>query len=198
VHNVMHVKRVATAASLVRRSVRTKGLGGTLQRLRRIVAHRGELRQQAREDRIFDREHGVDTAAWVHVPELDTRSANVEHAMRYQPSDVEEFALLMGKLEIEHQQFTFVDYGSGKGRVLMLAAGYPFERIVGVEFAESLHEIALENIATLGADASRIEPMLMDATEFEPPHNPLVLYFFSPFSAQILRQVLTRVVASLE
>jgi hypothetical protein len=198
VRSVIHVRRASTAARVLHRSLRTRGLRGTLKRFRRLIARRGELKRQAREDQIFDRERGVDTATWVHVPELDTTSANLEHAMRYQPSGVAEFELLMGKLEIDHRDFTFVDYGSGKGRVLMLAAGYPFKRIVGIEFAESLHEIAVENIATLGPDASHIEAMLMDATEYEPPPDPLVLYFFSPFSAQILRQVLARVLASLE
>jgi hypothetical protein len=67
-----------------------------------------------------------------------------------------------------------------------------------VEFAESLHEVAQDNIATLGADAGRVEVFHLDATEFEPPAGPLVLYFFHPFGAPILRQVLTRVLSSLE
>jgi cyclopropane fatty-acyl-phospholipid synthase-like methyltransferase len=147
---------------------------------------------------VFDEERGVDTATWVRVPELDTSSANVEYAVRYEPSSVEEFHLLMDKLRVDHREFTFVDYGSGKGRVLMLAAELPFKRIVGVEFAESLDRIARQNIATLGADAGRIETHLGDATEFDPPEGPLVLYFFHPFGVPALRRVLDRVHASLE
>jgi len=159
---------------------------------------RSAARRKARVDRVFDEERGVDTATWVRVPELDTSSANLEHAVRYEPSSIEEFQLLMNKLKIDHADFTFVDYGSGKGRVLMLAAEYPFKRILGVEFAESLDHIAQENIATLGADAQRIETFLMDATEFDPPPEPLVLYFFHPFGVPALRRVLDRVLASLE
>ena len=82
-----------------------------------------------------------------------TDSPNRQFAVRYQPSSVEEFGRLMGKLDVDHREFVFVDYGSGKGRVLMLAADYPFKRIVGVEFSPPLDRIARENIATLGADA---------------------------------------------
>jgi SAM-dependent methyltransferase len=196
--NVGHVKRGITALVLLRDSLRKRGLGGTLQRLWRIVVHWNDTRQKARADRSFDKEHGVETAIWVRVPELDTDSSSREHAVRYEPSSVEEFELLMSKLKVDHQEFAFVDYGSGKGRVLLLAADYPFKRIVGVEFAESLTRIARTNIATLGPDAARIETILIDATNYDPPPDPLVLYFFHPFGLPALRQVLDRVRASLE
>ena len=38
----------------------------------------------------------------------------------------------------------FVDFGCGKGRVLLLAAGFGFARITGVEFAKELCDIAKE------------------------------------------------------
>jgi hypothetical protein len=163
-----------------------------------MIALRHAERRKARADKRFDDERGVDTATWVRVPELDTDSANREHAMRYQPSSVEEFSLLMGKLHVDHRDFTFIDYGSGKGRVLMLAAAYPFKRIMGIEFAESLDRIAHRNITSLGADAARIETVVGDAAFFDPPPGPLVLYFFNPFGVPVLQPVLQRVRASLE
>jgi hypothetical protein len=42
--------------------------------------------------------------------------------------------------------YTFVDMGSGKGRMLLLAAEYPFRQIQGVEFAVELHDQATANI----------------------------------------------------
>jgi hypothetical protein len=36
------------------------------------------------------------------------------------------------------QEFNFIDLGSGKGRVLLMAADYPFKRIIGVEFMPSV------------------------------------------------------------
>lgn len=192
------MKHGVTAVRLLRESLRKRGVRGTVARMWRIVVQHNAVRRKARSDLAFDRKHGVETATWVRVPELDTPSPNVEYAVRYEPSGVSEFGLLMRKLRIEHREFTFVDYGSGKGRVLMLAAEYPFRRIIGVEFAESLHEISQENVATLGADAARIETVLIDATEYEPPDEPLVLYFFHPFGAPALKRVLARVQASLE
>jgi hypothetical protein len=187
-----------TALVLLRESLRQRGVGGTAALVRRLARQQPERRRKTRADQAFDEERGVETARWVRVPELGASGANLEHAVRYAPSNVEEFTTLMDRLRIDHRDFTFVDYGSGKGRVLLLAAEYPFKRIIGVEFAESLVRIARRNVATLGAQGDRIEMLLMDATEFEPPREPLVLYFFHPFRPPVLRKVLERIQASLD
>jgi hypothetical protein len=46
------------------------------------------------------------------------------------------------KLKIDPRDFTFTDFGSGEGRVLLIAAGLPFRAVVGVEFSAELNEIA--------------------------------------------------------
>ena len=191
------MRRIVTAQRLLYDSLRRRGVRGTARRFRRMLTSRREAQKLAEADQRFDAERQVDTAAWVRVPDLDTDSPNRQHAVRYQPSSVDEFRLLMGKLRVDHGDFTFVDYGSGKGRVLMLAAEYPFRRIVGVEFSEALDRVAHENVATLGTDGARIETVVMDATEFDPPPGPVVLYFFNPFGPPVLGPVLERVRASL-
>jgi len=47
---------------------------------------------------------------------------------------------VLEKLSINHSEFTFIDFGSGKGRVLFLASEYPYKKIIGVELARMLHE----------------------------------------------------------
>ena len=44
----------------------------------------------------------------------------------------------MASLEIDFSQFTFIDIGSGKGRALLLAAEYPFRRVVGSRTAAGI------------------------------------------------------------
>jgi SAM-dependent methyltransferase len=173
---------------------------GTIGRIRRLVATRSELRRSARKDRAFDEERGVETAAWVRAPELDTDSAARVHAASYQPTHVDEFELLMEKLhrQVDVSDFTFVDYGSGKGRVLILAADHPFKHVVGVEFSESLWETSRKNLEAVGADMTRVEVVHGDATAFELPSGPVVLYFFHPFEVPVLRPVLERIARSLD
>jgi hypothetical protein len=99
------------------------------------------------------------------------------------------------------QDFTFIDLGCGKGRVLLMASDYPFKKIIGVEFMPELHRAAQKNIAGYSNDRQRcrqIETLCMDARDFQFPLDPLVVYLFNPFSEPTLAQVLELLRRSLE
>lgn len=53
---------------------------------------------------------------------------------------------MLDRLDIRGAAEVFLDYGSGKGRALIMAAQYPFRRILGVEFSPQLSLIASQNI----------------------------------------------------
>ena len=100
----------------------------------------------------------------------------------------------MAALPIDFREFTFIDIGSGKGRALLLASQYPFQKIVGVELLRDLHGAAEENIAawraqSLARQVASIEALCMDAREFTFPETPLVVYLFNPLPEAGLRQV---------
>jgi len=103
----------------------------------------------------------------------------------------------------QFQEFTFIDLGSGKGRVLLMALEYPFRRIVGVELLPELHVIAQENVNNLlraGAEISgpqRIELTLGDARKFGFPKEPLVVFLFNPFPVFVLREVMANLEKSI-
>ena len=67
----------------------------------------------------------------------------------YQPTEPALFKEMMAYLKIDFQEFTFIDIGSGKGRVLLMAADYPFRRILGIELLPALHRVAQENLRCL-------------------------------------------------
>jgi SAM-dependent methyltransferase len=99
------------------------------------------------------------------------------------------------------QDFTFIDLGSGKGRVLLMAADYPFQRIVGVEFMPDLCRAAEKNIAAYSSDRQQcrdIETVCMDARDFQLPAGPLVVYLFNPFSESTFAHVLENLRHSIE
>ena len=189
---------LATSARVLAGSLRSKGVRGSIARVRRRLRERQTNRRNALAGRTFDEERGIETTGIVRVPELDTDSPNRELAVRYQPSSLDEIEALFSKLPLDPAGFTFVDYGAGKGRVLLLAAERGFERVIGVEFSASLVEVARRNVVSLGERAGRVSVVHADATEFEPPPGPLVLYFFNPFQPPVLRRVLARVRRSLE
>ncbi len=122
---------------------------------------------------------------------VDTTSATVGWRERllglfhspYQPTDPALFREMLTELKVDLREFTFIDIGSGKGRVLLMAADYPFRRILGVELFAALHRVAEENICNYKSDSQQwraIESVCMDAREFEFPPEPTVLYLFNP------------------
>jgi SAM-dependent methyltransferase len=99
------------------------------------------------------------------------------------------------------QEFNFIDLGSGKGRVLLMASDYPFKRIVGVEFMPGLHRAAQQNISVFASDRQlcrQIETLCMDARDFQFPPGPLVVYLFNPFAESAFAQVLENLRCSVE
>jgi cyclopropane fatty-acyl-phospholipid synthase-like methyltransferase len=94
-----------------------------------------------------------------------------------------------------------VDVGSGKGRMLFVAAEYPFRRVIGVEFATDLHELAQANIARYrhaGQRCREIASVHADAAEFEFPEGNLVVYLFNPFGPEVMGRMLANLERSLE
>jgi hypothetical protein len=94
----------------------------------------------------------------------------------------------------------FIDFGSGKGRVVYQAAQFPFKRVIGVEIAEELNRVARYNI-----DHNRdrlicgdIELVTEDAVSYQVPDNVTVAYFYHPFEGRIFTRVIDNLVASLD
>lgn len=136
---------------------------------------------------------------WEH--RVDTTSANVSWQARfigllnssYQPIESPLFQEMIDSLRVDDGQFTFIDIGSGKGRPLLMASEYPFRRIIGVEFLPELHAIAVENIRKFPDERKRckqIDARLADATAFEFPSDPLVVFMFHPLPESGFRKVI--------
>src|SRR5262249_40491728 len=97
--------------------------------------------------------------------------------------------------------FLFIDFGSGKGRALLLAAEQPFRKIIGIEFSAKLHQIALSNVERYKAKTNKhcdIESICMDATRYQIPNERAVYYFFNPFNEVVLAKVLGNIQNSIK
>ena len=156
-----------------------------------------ERRRRRYGDMEYDWEHRVNTTSgsvgWRE------RLLGVFHSP-YQPTDAALFQEMMASLPIDFGQFTFVDLGSGKGRTLLMASEYPFRRIVGVEILPELHRAAEENIANYQSttqQCTQVESVCADASEFELPEGPLLLYLFNPLPEAGLDQILENLEESL-
>jgi SAM-dependent methyltransferase len=150
-------------------------------------------------DGALDRTYGIETCEQVAKPNgVGEHSA---HGVHYEPIQLDVFRRIMAALAIDPKGYTFVDYGSGKARALVLAAEYGFRRIIGVEYASALHEVAKRNVARFRAArpaAAAIELHWGDAAAFEPPAEDLVCFFYNPFDDVVMRKVLSNLERSLQ
>jgi hypothetical protein len=190
--------RISLRSSVLRwwrDSVEHRGFGPTVGKLGMELW--GFLRDSTPEQRRrrygdveYDCDHRVDTTSATVGWRL--RLLGVFHSP-YQPTEPGLFQEMLQGLGIEFTGFTFIDLGSGKGRTLLMAAEYPFRRILGVELLPELHRIACENVSKYRSETQRcfaLETMCGDAREFHFPAEPTVLYLFNPLPEAGLRVVI--------
>jgi hypothetical protein len=139
---------------------------------------------------------------------VDTTSATVGWRDRllgafhstYQPTEASLFHEMLERLKIDFSKFTFIDLGSGKGRVLLIASSYPFRRIIGVELLPKLHRIAVKNVKAYKSSLQQcfaLECVLGDALDFVFPAEPTVLYLFNPLLESGMEDLAAHLAASL-
>ena len=178
------------------------GVGGTIAfSVRRFIQELLALATgRLKDSPDFDLKYGTDTRGIIRVGGLDVPADDAKHAGRYQTAIPGVFVEILNQLPIRFEDFSFIDLGSGKGRVLLEASSFPFQKIIGVELAPSLHAIACENISIYRGESQRcynITPFCGNAVAFEIPLQNLVFYLFNPFDGEVLRAVLDRLEESL-
>ena len=88
-----------------------------------------------------------------------------------------------------------VDYGCGRGRVSLFLCHETGCRSVGVDFNPSMAAGARENLTSMRG-AVRASFVTESAERYEVPPGADRFYFFNPFSPEIFRSVLSRILGS--
>jgi SAM-dependent methyltransferase len=146
-------------------------------------------------DRRFDRRFGTDTSGFIARGELRLEGEHAGGANDYEPVQVPVFRAIMRDLRIDHARYAFVDFGSGKGRALLMAAEYPFRRIIGVELSPVLHAVAARNVALFergGAAGAHIELHCGDALLYPLPDGDAVYFFYNSFARPVMEKMVRR------
>ena len=153
----------------------------------------------------FDLEHGVDTSGLLFAEDLASGHAHDDHINAYwgtAPSGfhgvLERWQQALAGTPYRIEDYTFLDIGCGKGRVLMLASDAPFQRIVGVELSPALTAVAQSNLAKWSTSphlCSDIEVLNVDALQAPIPNSPVVLYIYNSFNLYVMLPLLERLQA---
>ncbi len=143
----------------------------------------------------FDIRYNTETATQIEIDELKVVGTNRRYSFRYESTLESVFKKIMEVLPKRFFNTKFIDFGSGKGKILMLASIY-FKKVIGVEFSSKLCAISLKNISEFSRcfkHDSEISVYHKDAIDLLIPDDACVFYFFNPFHECILEKVLDQI-----
>lgn len=146
-------------------------------------------------DFCWEHYFGVDSAGLIPI---ETLLSEWHGCHDYFPSSRKPFHSLMALIDVHAGRDVFVDFGAGKGRALLMAAQYPFKRVVGIEISEALCREARRNVARwTGTFACEdIEIWTGDAAHYCIPADATVFYLYNPFHGRTLNAVFDAIARS--
>jgi SAM-dependent methyltransferase len=144
---------------------------------------------------FFDFKYGTKTYKRISLQKLNIPFETKEKGFYHVPTQPKSFKKVLTKIEINDDD-VFVDFGSGLGRVLIMAAQLNIKNIVGVEFSHELCELAEKNITRYYRKRTKnanINIVCTDATLFPINNDYTIFYFFHPFNEEIFEKVLNNI-----
>ena len=131
-------------------------------------------------DRCWEWRLGIRTRGYIAPDQLGLCNDGLD----YSPIPFRAFFRAMKHVPTDLLTGTFLDYGAGMGRALVLAARYyPFRRVVGVEVSAELCERAADNLKHVAA--GHAEVICTDAATHQPPCDTSVFFSLTLFSVRL-------------
>jgi len=147
-----------------------------------------------------ERKYQINTIKIDRLHNLEINSPNLVHASIYQ--GVNYFALekAFDFLKSENANKNIVDFGCGKGRVMIVAAHYNFTNITGIDFSSQLCLETEKNIAPIKGlyPSTSFEIICHDAVNYKIEKQTNVFFFFNPFDQVVMLKVVKNILISLK
>jgi len=179
-------KRIGMVCHRFMEITRTDGFG---RAFKLGLGYVGRVLNPDKSEDDFDRAWKVNTSGRTNLWHMSIDSPNGKFGTAYTPSDPAWIGKTLARLSEDFSTFNFIDLGCGKGRVLLVASNYGFRKVMGVEFAAELVKAARQNLRASGIEGAEV--IHEDAANFCFPDGNLLVYLFNPFSAKVLRPVLS-------
>jgi SAM-dependent methyltransferase len=147
-------------------------------------------------DLLYERRLGVRTSGDIGLEELGIAA---DGRVQYRPVGW----LLLRRILPPSAVTTddvFLDIGSGMGRAVVLAAAYPFRRVIGVELSTRLVDIARDNVDRSRARQRCKDVVLVnaDAVQYEIPDDVTVVFMNNPVRGANFAAVVEHVLDSYD
>ena len=146
-----------------------------------------------------EKKYGIKTMTIDDLQLLDVKGRNKKHASIYQGANYFLLEEAFDYLKESGVTGDLVDYGSGKGRIMAVAAHYGFQQITGIDFAPSLCNMAMKNIGNIQGNYPEVKFDILceDAVSYTVGKNDNIFFFFNPFDEVIMLQVVKNILQSV-
>jgi 16S rRNA G966 N2-methylase RsmD len=150
-------------------------------------------------DLFFDMRYEIDTINTAQLDTLQIDSQNKSVGNYYEGTNAYIFQKMISRVDVDPSQTTFVDFGSGKGKAMFMAAERGFRKVIGVEFSIELVEVCRKNLEIFKAKSksrTEFEILHMDASEYQIPADANLLFFSNPFNEELTSKVIGNILKS--
>ncbi len=147
-----------------------------------------------------EKKYGIETSKLHHLKNLSVKGNNLEHAEIYQGANYFLLEKLFSYLQGINANKNIIDFGCGKGRVLVVAAYQGFKKITGIDFASELCDIARQNITPVKEKFpdKTFRVININATDYNIEDDADVFFFFNPFNHVVMLAVIKNILRSLK
>ena len=135
---------------------------------------------------------------WDKLLQIKTTGRDDSHSDQYRyPYEPTPYSVLerLANSGFIRKKDVVLDYGCGKGRVDFFLSYQTKAKTIGIEYDERIFQSALDNQRT-AVSGARTEFAMERAEEYEVPEEVNRCYFFNPFSVELLRKVMARIMES--
>jgi SAM-dependent methyltransferase len=147
-----------------------------------------------------ERNYRINTIEIDRLKSISVKGENIFHSSIYQPCNYFilnkgfEFIRKIGKTQ------KIIDFGCGKGRVLVVAAHFGFREITGIDFALSLCKSAELNVQQTKSEFPDTIFRIIheDVVHYHLEEDQNVLFFFNPFDEVIMIKVVRNIMDSFK
>ncbi len=144
-----------------------------------------------------EKKYHLDTLELNNLEKLSLQG-NINLAEIYQPAGYYILEHLFTKIDELVSEKNLIDFGCGKGRVLVVAAHYNFKMITGIDFAKELAIAAALTVSKASQNLPDTEFKIewIDAAAYAILPSQNVFFFFNPFKKVVMEKVIDNMLFS--
>ena len=145
-----------------------------------------------------EKKYGINSMPIDDLTLLNVEGSNKDHASIYQGANYYLLEKAFDYLVEAGASGDLVDFGSGKGRIMIVAAHYGFKQITGIDFAPALCNMARKNIDSIKGNFPEVKFNVLcdDAVNYTIQHTENVFFFFNPFDEIVMLKVVKNILQS--